>query len=78
MFVNLTTGVNREDIDHFSFAIYGEKDAPAADARLPDSVPVGERCRQTRIERVRCKMHQTATNTLFGRPVEASRIFSAS
>src|ERR1017187_3525879 len=71
MFVNLATGINGEDTDHFGFAIHGEQDAPTTNAGLSDSEPVGERRSQTRIEGVNSKLHKASANTVFGRPVKA-------
>ncbi len=71
MFVDLTTGINSEDIDHSSFAVHGEQDAPAPDTGLSDFSSVGERGRKSRIEWVNSELHEACANTLFGRPVKS-------
>jgi hypothetical protein len=43
MSVDLTAGIDGEDIDHFGFAMHYEQDAPAANTGLSNSGPVGER-----------------------------------
>ena len=71
MFVDLTTGINGEDIDHLRFPIHREQNAPAANAGLSDSGPLGEGRGQARIERVNSKFPKPSANTLFGRPIKA-------
>ena len=71
MFVDLTTGINGEDIDHFDFPIHSEQNAPATDAGLSNSGPLGEGRGEARIERVNGKLPKTSANALFGRPVQA-------
>ena len=71
MFVDLTTSVNSEDINHFGFAVHGEQDSPAAHTRLSNAGPVGELRRQSRIEWINSKLHKASADTLFTRPVKA-------
>ncbi len=70
MFVDLTTGINSEDLDHFGFAVHGEQNAPAPNAGLPDLGPAGEWSREARIEWVNSELPEASANTLFGRPVK--------
>ena len=69
MFVDLTTGINGEDINHFGFPIHSEQNAPATNAGLTNSGPFGERRGEARIEWVNSKLPKASANTLFGRPV---------
>jgi hypothetical protein len=69
----LATGINGEDIDRFGFAMHCEQDAPAADAGLSNSGPIGERRGQARIEGVNRKLRKASPNTLFSRPVKNDR-----
>ena len=71
MFVDLTTGISGEDIDHSGFAVHGEQDAPAPNAGLSDSRSAGEWSREARIERVNSELSEASANTLFGRPVKS-------
>ena len=71
MFVDLTTSINGEDIDHFDFPIHSEQNAPATNAELSNSGPLGEGRGEARIEGVNGKLPKASTNTLFGRPVRA-------
>jgi hypothetical protein len=75
VFVDLTTGINSEDIDHSGFAVHGEQDAPATNAGLPNSGPFGKGRGQARIEGVGSKLAEPSANTLFGRPVKAIKDF---
>ena len=71
MFVDLHAAIDRENVDHFGIAVHGEQDAPAANAGLSDSGPVGEGSRQARIEGVIGKLYKASPNTTFQRPVDA-------
>jgi len=71
VFVDLTAGINGEDVDHFGIAVHGEQNAPAANAGLSDSGPVGDGSRQARIEGVNGKLYKASPDTLFRWPVKA-------
>ena len=71
MFVDLAAGINGEDINHFGLPIHSEQNAPATNAGLANSGPLGKRRGEARIEWVNSKLPEPSANALFGRPVKA-------
>src|ERR1019366_3964106 len=65
MFVDLTTGIDTQDIDRFGFATHGEQDAPAANPGFANPRPGSERRRQARIEGVIGQLPKASPNALF-------------
>lgn len=43
VFVNLAARIDGENVDHSGFAVHREQDAPSADARLADTMALGQR-----------------------------------
>ena len=71
MFVDLTTGINGEDVDHFGLPIHSEQNAPATNAGLANSGPLSEGRGKAGIEGVNSELAEPSANTPFGRPVKA-------
>jgi hypothetical protein len=71
VFVDPASGINGEDIDHFGFPIHSEQNAPASDAGLSNSGPLGKGRGEARIKWVNSELPEASANTLFGRPVKS-------
>jgi hypothetical protein len=71
VFVDLTTGIDGEDIDQLGISIHGEQYAPATDAGLSNSGPLGEWRGEAWIEWASGKLPKASANTPFGPPIKA-------
>jgi len=68
--VDLSSGVQGEYVNDLGVAVRSEQDAPAAHAGLADTGALGERGRETRIERVMRELADSCSDPALRWPVE--------